>query len=249
MPMETAQTGDLALRAVAEVSGRGPTTVAQLADVLAISRTAAQRIVATLHHGGIVRRLADGRYDVGFGLIPLATGAGRAFARSTAPVLREYAARAGATMVLALRDGDEAVVAQQAMGPSQAMQLEYRDGYRLPLTHGAGGLAILASLPDGDAARRDASAAVAPGLLDQIARDGYAVTEGAVRPGVVGVAAPVTSSTAGVIASVTAVVPALRAPAIPLLAATVRDAADRLTALADRLQQGPAQHIRADHHG
>jgi DNA-binding IclR family transcriptional regulator len=248
--METAQTGDLALRAVAEVSGRGPTTVAHLADALAISRTATQRIVATLHHCGVVRRLADGRYDVGLGLIPLAAGAGRAFARSAAPIVRECAASAGTTVVLALRDGDEAVVARQAVGPSQSMQLEYRDGFRTPLTRGAGGLAILASLPDDDPARRDAAlgVAVAPGLLDRIARDGYAVTEGAVRPGLLGVAAPVTSSAAGVIASIAAVTPARCAPAISLLASTVRDAAAQLSALADQSHGNPPMHGNEPQH-
>ncbi|MEZ5096884.1 MAG: hypothetical protein R2731_12665 [Nocardioides sp.] len=87
------------------------------------------------------------------------------------PVLRRLADRLGATAHLTVAEGDEAL-ALAVVEPSRTMfHVAYRVGTRHPVTHGAGGRAILL-------ARRGERAA-------------YAVSSGELQTGARGLAAPI----------------------------------------------------------
>ena len=49
-----------------------PRSLGEVADHLGVHKSTALRLLQTLDEGGFARQLADGRYTVGFAIIPLA---------------------------------------------------------------------------------------------------------------------------------------------------------------------------------
>jgi DNA-binding IclR family transcriptional regulator len=157
-------------------------TVAELADRLAVDRAVVYRLTATLQARRLVLRDDDGRLRLGVGLVELARGVAPHLRAVALPELRRLAEDLVATATLTVADGDEAVALAVVEPPSSDIHVAYRPGLRHPLTRGASGKAILAGRPF----RREE-----PNDVTRARRRGFAVSEGELEPGAVGIAAPI----------------------------------------------------------
>ncbi|WP_327089129.1 helix-turn-helix domain-containing protein [Nonomuraea sp. NBC_01738] len=171
MAAESAQTlerGLHLLRLLAD--GHGGRTPTELAAELSLSRPVIYRLVTTLGNEGFVRRDAEGRVHLGFGLLVLAQAVQPLLRAAALPALRRLAEEVGATAHLTVAEGDDGLAVAVVEPSWTNMHVAYREGARHPLSKGAAGRAIL-SLREGHA--------------------GYLVTEGQLQEGARGIAAPV----------------------------------------------------------
>jgi DNA-binding IclR family transcriptional regulator len=178
---ETSQTLDrgLSLLQILASTGGGSVeglTITELAAALQVSRPVVYRLVTTLEDHGYVRRSADGRARLGFGVLHLASQVQPLLRAAATPVLRRLAEDAGCTAHLTIAEGTEALAIAVVEPTWTDFHVAYRVGSRHPLSRGAAGRAILA-------ARGESSAATS--------RPGYVVSAGELQPGAHGVAAPV----------------------------------------------------------
>ncbi|MDK3019953.1 IclR family transcriptional regulator [Pseudodonghicola flavimaris] len=169
--------------------GEGRLKIADLADRLGLHRAIAYRIVATLADHGMVTRLPDGCIVLGSGAVMLGThaeGSLRALAR---PVVEDLAEATGCTAFLAMAQGGDCVAILAAEPRGVIFNVHYRVGTRHPLERGASGLAILAGRPE----QPDD-----PEPVRRARADGFALTQGELQKGAMGVSSPVRICAPGV---------------------------------------------------
>jgi DNA-binding IclR family transcriptional regulator len=231
--VEIAQTADHALRILLSLAENGGESVAQISRRLGLSRTVAQRLVATLQQRGFVA-VIDGRVEIGSAVMTLADRALPAFYRAAQPALDELARTAGETVVLSVLEGVDSAVVAVAGSDRHPLRVEYPRGFRHHVSVGAAGRAILMGLGDEEArallAAPEAPAGAQEGFVADTAR-GYVITQDELRMGANGIAVPV--RIAGRAGSVSIVAPAARAGALPEQLAPLRDAARRIGELED----------------
>ena len=128
------------------------------------------RLVTTLLSEGFVRRDAEGRVHLGFGVLVLAQAVQPLLRAAALPTLRRLAEDVGATAHLTVAEGDDGLAVAVVEPSWTDMHVAYREGSRHSLLLGAAGRAILA-LREG--------------------RADYLVTEGQLQEGARGIAAPV----------------------------------------------------------
>lgn len=184
------------------------------------------RVLAHLQESGMIAQEAEtGRYRLGLGFLRLAwKAADRDSVRAIAlPALHTLVEATGETALLALYDPPrrEMLLAATVDSPHPIRQIR-QVGEWLPVTAGATGLAILASLPEAE--RRAILAAPLPALTPQTITDpaavartlaniraqGYALTRGERTPGAVGIAAPIFGAADRAIGSVGITLPEQR---------------------------------------
>lgn len=178
-----------------DAGGAGLTDVARH---VGLPHPSVHRLLAQMVQEGMVRRVDGGRYALG----PVAFELGLAAARQLEvrqlyrPIITELARESGDTAYLVVRSGLEAVCLDRRQGTAPVQVLALKIGSRRPLGVGAGGLAILAALPEAE--RREVTAAIAPELdadyqtspdrlaelVDQVHRDGYTLIHNRVFQGV-----------------------------------------------------------------
>lgn len=146
MAAETSQTLDRGLR-VLEAVAESPEglTVSELAAALGIGRTVVYRLVVTLEQHAFLRRTADGRCRLGMAMLALGRQVQPVVRDTALPALRLLAEAVGATAVLTIVDGQEALAAVVVEPARSDVHVAYRSGLRHPLEVGAGGRAILAA--------------------------------------------------------------------------------------------------------
>ncbi|MFF4622976.1 helix-turn-helix domain-containing protein [Nonomuraea jabiensis] len=172
MAAESAQTLERGLRLLRLLAdGRGGRTPTELSAELSLSRPVVYRLLTTLMSEGFVRRDAEGRVHLGFGVLVLAQAVQPLLRAAAVPTLRRLAEDVGATAHLTVAEGADGLAVAVVEPSWTDMHVAYREGSRHPLTKGAAGQAILA-LREG--------------------RDDYFATEGQLQEGARGVAAPVT---------------------------------------------------------
>src|SRR5919106_15566 len=174
---------------------------------LGLSRSATARLLTTLEAHDVARCTPAG-WGLGLGLLALAANVEPMLRDAARPALDMLAERFGETALLTVREGDEAVAIDQVLGTgSQIVHVRYRTGYRHPLDVAAHGRALLAPPPpDGE-------------------RPAAIVSDGALEPGVQGVAAPIFDVRgAAPIASIGLVAPAHRFPPVREVADAVPEA-------------------------
>ncbi|MEU6780224.1 helix-turn-helix domain-containing protein [Nonomuraea angiospora] len=172
MAAESAQTLERGLRLLRLLAdGRGGRTPTELSAELSLSRPVVYRLLTTLMNEGFVRRDAEGRVHLGFGVLVLAQAVQPLLRAAAVPTLRRLAEDVGATAHLTVAEGEDGLAVAVVEPSWTDMHVAYREGSRHPLTKGAAGQAILA-LREG--------------------RDDYFATEGQLQEGARGVAAPVT---------------------------------------------------------
>jgi DNA-binding transcriptional ArsR family regulator len=172
MAAESAQTLERGLRLLRLLAdGKGGRTPTELSVELSLSRPVVYRLLTTLLGEGFVRRDADGRAHLGFGVLPLARAVQPLLRAAALPALRRLAEDVGATAHLTVAEGDDGLAVAVVEPSWTDMHVAYREGSRHPLAMGAAGQAIL-------------------GL--RAGRSDYLVTEGQLQEGARGIAAPVT---------------------------------------------------------
>lgn len=172
MVAESAQTLERGLRLLRLLAdGRTGRTPTELSAELSLSRPVVYRLLTTLLNEGFVRRDAEGRVHLGFGVLVLAQAVQPLLRAAALPTLRRLAERVGATAHLTVAEGDDGLAVAVAEPSWTDMHVAYREGSRHPLAKGAAGQAILAL---------------------RAGRAEYLATEGQLQEGARGVAAPVT---------------------------------------------------------
>ncbi|HUR06921.1 MAG TPA: helix-turn-helix domain-containing protein [Nonomuraea sp.] len=171
MAAESAQTLERGLRLLRLLAdGKGGRTPTELSAELSLSRPVVYRLVTTLLSEGFVRRDAEGRVHLGFGVLVLARAVQPLLRAAALPTLRRLAEDVGATAHLTVAEGDDGLAVAVVEPSWTNMHVAYREGARHSLRLGAAGQAILA-LREG--------------------RTDYLVTEGQLQEGARGIAAPV----------------------------------------------------------
>jgi IclR family acetate operon transcriptional repressor len=112
---------------------RQPMRLTDLGRLTAMPKATVQRLLAVLERRGMVDR-AQGRYQIGVGVIPLAHGflLENSLAQASLPVLQELARSSGETATLYVRLGLERVVVQRVEG-KDPLRYTLPIGQRLPL--------------------------------------------------------------------------------------------------------------------
>lgn len=190
--------------------GRGVTEVAR---ELGIHKSNASRLLATLRASGLVNLDASsGRFELGSGLLRLAARVMQRLdlAQLASPFLRDLTARSGETAYLSVRRGEFRVAIQEIQSPNP-VRMVAGIGHPYPLYAGASGKVLLASLPDAEITAvirsmpRDRARAGGTTRfreqLEQVRRDGYAVTFEENIPGASSIAVPVRGHLGTVVAA------------------------------------------------
>jgi DNA-binding IclR family transcriptional regulator len=177
-----------------------PRTAPELAELCALNRSTAWRILATLEEEGLVEREA-GRYSIGHAVARLAAAATDALPRIARPHLEELAKRTGETVSLAVPRRLRLVYVDQVQAP-HVMAADWL-GRAVPLHATSTGKALLAFLP-----QDEIEAALTPSLqrftdrtitdpaelraeLERTKRRGHAVSRGELETGLWGASAPI----------------------------------------------------------
>jgi DNA-binding IclR family transcriptional regulator len=195
--------------------GTSPHTLTDLAAQCGISKSNAHRLLRTLEACGYVRRAADARrYEATLRLWELGT---RVFSRLdlravAGPHLRELAAATEETAHLSIFDGQEAIFIDKADG-THAVRTYVNIGDRAPAYCSTSGKSMLAYQPE-ETIRRVAgnlkrftentvtSLTRLRADLELIRRQGYSVTCGEWRPGVLGIASAIKSRSGQVVGAI-----------------------------------------------
>ncbi|MCG8917213.1 IclR family transcriptional regulator [Actinokineospora sp. PR83] len=185
-----------------------------------LPKSTALRMATRLVGLGALERTGDGRYVIGLRLYELASLAPSHGLRGVAlPYLEDLHHATGQHVLLAVRDGHEAVLVER-LSAHRAGRVLYRVGGRMPLHATGVGLALLAHAPDavqrevldGDLTLRPENLARSPRevrrLLAGVRTEGVAVISRARPEPMTSVAAPVFGPGRAVVAALSVVVPA-----------------------------------------
>jgi len=153
------QTLDRAMAALHALGAGGPDgmRLVDLQKELRLSKPTAHRLmVSLLSHGMVQHEAEQRRYRLGPGLQLLAQSAthpGPDLRRICTPAVQRLAEESGDTVFLSVRDGLFTVCLSRATGDYPIRAITVDVGSRRPLGVGAGGLAILGSLPAAESKR------------------------------------------------------------------------------------------------
>ena len=191
-------------------------TVTQLAERTRLYKSTVLRLLASLAHGHLVRRTAEGHWSLGPELARLATIYSDSFSLEAValPVMRELVDRTQESVAFHVRQGEQRQVLFRVDSP-HLLRDHVRAGDILPLDRGAGGRVLLAF-------------AGQPGAIyDQVRQDGFATLVGDRVPGLVGVSAPVWNAAHELVGAITLTAPEQRFQ--PMFVTELCAAAARLT--------------------
>lgn len=191
--------------AVLELLARadGPVRLAAIAQQLDLQKSNVHRLLNTLLALGFVAQEAEtGRYMPTLKLWELGVGVLQSHParRAAAPYMQELHRATSETVSLTVLDGDEVLYLDKLLSP-RPLRFSTRPGSRAPAAMTPSGKAMLADAPDARAVlertkarwsrARDLDVDAALAELEQIRRQGYAVSEGDGSPGVLGIAAAI----------------------------------------------------------
>lgn len=230
------------LRALATAGPRG-LPLSRLAALSGLAPSTVHRLLAQLVRERLARQIEDTRcYALGPVVFELGLAASAQFDMRAVcrPAVERLALQAGDTVYVVIRSGDEAVCVDRQEGPSPIRVVTLQIGSRRPLGLGAGGLAILAALPDDErvaltdrlapriAAEHDFPGRALRESLAAARRQGYSLIRNRITPGVTAVGVPFRDTLGRVfgaisIAAINARMSAARVAALrPQIAAAVK---------------------------
>ena len=157
-------------------------SVQQVAEKAGVHRTVAYRLLATLVEFRLVARGEDGRYRPSAGLAVLGASFDRNVRQLSVPTLRGLADELGTTVSLLIAEGDQQVAVAVIVPTQVAYQLAFHEGSRYPLSRGAAGIALLASMPPRPDERD---------LVTRAREQGWVITHGEIEPNTYGLAVAV----------------------------------------------------------
>jgi DNA-binding IclR family transcriptional regulator len=245
-----AQTISRAIRVLQLIAEHAPggMRLVDVARAMALERPTAHRLLKALTvEGMVVQHAQTRRYSLGPLLFELGLSATHQFnlKEVSQPVVAQLAEATGDTTFLFLRSGYDAVCLTRIQGSYPIQTPSVPLGSRQPLGVSAGGLALLAALPDDEIA--GVIKAIAPrlgayGHLDaeivtelcaQAKRVGYAVTGNHAVPGVRAIGLPIFNAARSPIAAITvaATLTRMTDARIATLLPKLRHAARELTRL------------------
>ncbi len=203
------------LELIAEVPGG--LTVPEIAARMSLDRAIISRLIKTLEERGYVKRDLGRRFRLGSRVLQLARSVKYDLRDAAGPILGDLADALGASVILLIRDGDEAVVIEVVEPTQVSLDLSFRLGSRHPLAIGAEGMAILVGGPPLRNERPEITAGRTAG---------YVVSAGEVHEGTWGLAAPINVGTSVAQASIGVI--SIRPLPEHDTAALVMDAAKRI---------------------
>ena len=191
-------------------------SVTQLAARTRLYNSTVLRLLASLAHGGLVRRTDDGQWALGPGVTRLASVYAASFSLEELllPEMRALVQRTQESVAFHVRQGEQRLVLFRVDSP-QLLRDHVRAGDLLPLDRGAGGRVLMAC------------AGARGRLYDRIRRDGYLMVAGDRVPGLVGISAPVWRSGHELVGALTLTAPEARVR--PAFVTQLRASAARLT--------------------
>ena len=191
-------------------------SLAELAGRSQLYKSTVLRLVASLEHAGLLRRMADGRYGLGPEVARLNSIYSASFSLEdeVVPVLRQLVATTRESAAFHVRQGDARLCLFRVDSP-QLVRDHIRAGDLLPLDRGAGGRVLMAF-----SGAKGAQYA-------RIRREGVAIMNGDRVPDLTGVSAPVFDVAGGLSGAITLTMPTSRLR--PEFGDAVRAAAARLT--------------------
>jgi len=202
-------------------AGDGALTLAELAERTRLYKSTALRLLASLEHGRLLMKSADGRYALGPEIARLhgVYAASFSLEAEVLPVLRALVERTRESAAFHVRQGDERLCLYRVDSP-QLLRDHTRAGDVLPLDRGAGGR-VLRAFEKGPAAGARGK------LYEQIRRDGFVQLSGDRIADLSGISAPVFGAGGVLQGAVTLTLPTARLKAT--FAAAVRKAAAALS--------------------
>lgn len=178
------QTGDVSL------------SVTELAERTRLYKSTVLRLLASLAHGGLLRKTPEGTWALGPEISRLASLYTASFSLEDVvlPVMQDLVTKTGESVALHVRQGDQRLCLFRVDSP-QLLRDHVRAGDVLPLDRGAGGRVLMAF-------------SGAPGrLYDKIRKEGYVHASGDRIPGLVGISAPVWKAQHELVGALTLTVP------------------------------------------
>lgn len=181
------RTGDKALR------------VTELADRTKLYKSTVLRLLASLAHGGLMRKTTEGLWSLGPEVSRLATVYTASFSLEEVvlPVMHQLVAQTGESVALHIKQGEQRLCLFRVDSP-QLLRDHVKAGDVLPLDRGAGGRVLMAF------------SGAKGKLYDKIRQDGYVHSVSDRVPGLVGVSAPVWKSNGQLVGALTLTVPESR---------------------------------------
>jgi DNA-binding IclR family transcriptional regulator len=158
--------------------------IQDVAERLAIHRTVASRLLATLVQFNLIAR-HEGRYRTAAGLAVLGASFDGGMREMSAPVLRRLADRTAATAALLVAEHDEQVALSVIVPVGVSYHLSFQEGSRYPLERGSAGWALLAAMP---------ARSGEPEIVTETRDRGWVLTHGEVESNAYGLAVPVARS-------------------------------------------------------
>lgn len=240
--MSNLGTVDRVLQILTAVAQQGaPVPVKQLSEQIGLPASTLYRHLAVLRRWGFVDEAErDSTYEPGPMSLQLAWGGQRAsLVKAAHDELSALVANTGESAGLMVSVNANVVCLDMVESP-QSLRCSFSKGSAVPLIRGASALAQLAFMPVREC--NEALATHTPGgmdavpatlthALEQVRKQGYAVSEGEVDWGVWGVSVPILSRSDRLLGGVSLMAPSVRAAArhSALIAATVK-AGQRISA-------------------
>jgi DNA-binding IclR family transcriptional regulator len=214
--------------------GRRSLSLAALSSRAGLPKPTALRLARKLVEWGALERGDDGDYVVGLRLLEIASLAprGHGLRAAALPYLEDLHHATGQHVLLAVRDGRQAVLIER-LSARDADPVMYRVGGRMPLHATGVGLVLLAHAPaavqeevlGGDLARPPEQGRMTAGglraLLAAVRHDGVAVVSAPRPEWMTSVAAPVRGQHGAVVAALSVVAPSRQVDAAALTPAVV----------------------------
>lgn len=179
--------------------GDAELTLLQLSERSRLYKSTVLRLLASLEHGGLIQRKADGRYALGYEVARLNGIYATSFslAEVVMPILRELVAQTQESAAFHVALGEHRLCLHRVDSP-QPIRYHTNEGDILPLDRGAGGRVLSAF---GGARGK---------CYDAIRRDGFVVLTGDRLPELSGISAVVKNADGEVAGAITLTMPTSR---------------------------------------
>ena len=180
-------------------AGDSALSVTELAERTRLYKSTVLRLLASLAHGGLLRKTPQGLWTLGPEISRLAALYTASFLLEDAvlPVMQDLVAKTGESVALHIKQGDQRLCLFRVDSP-QLLRDHVRAGDVLPLDRGAGARVLMAF--SGAKGR----------FYDKIRKEGYIHSSGDRIPGLVGVSAPVWKAQHELVGALTLTVPETR---------------------------------------
>ena len=177
-------------------SGDKALSVTELADRTKLYKSTVLRLLASLAHGGLMRKTTDGLWSLGPEVSRLAAVYTASFSLEDVvlPVMRQLVAKTGESVALHIKQGDQRLCLFRVDSP-QLLRDHVKAGDVLPLDRGAGGRVLMAF------------SGAKGKVYDRIRKEGFIHSTGDRVPGLVGVSAPVWKGEGQLVGALTLTVP------------------------------------------